>query len=263
MSKKIEKDEAHFEKHMHDGHRGRLLATVNETGLFYLSQVQILEFILFYIFPRGDVNPIAHRLLAKFNCISAVMEAPFEALVKVKGMGEASAKKLQSLLSIFDIYNIDKINSSASVANFVIFLDNIEMLLRNKNEECCYIFAVMPNGNINYGRLFSKGDAGKVDFEVTEISSYISTYKVKSLIFVHNHPGGSCFPSLHDMETNERLKHFLKFCGVHLYDSIIIGKNGIFSCETNSIRREFGRKPCKLDNLTDYQKVMLQTTEEE
>jgi len=44
---------------MHDGHRGRLLQTVNKAGLQDLSDIQKLEFILFYIIPRGDVNPLA------------------------------------------------------------------------------------------------------------------------------------------------------------------------------------------------------------
>ena len=40
------------------GHRERLIETVFSGGIENLSNVQALEFILFYVFPRGDVNPL-------------------------------------------------------------------------------------------------------------------------------------------------------------------------------------------------------------
>ena len=258
MGKKIEKNDEQFERHMHDGHRGRLLDTVASGGLYHLSSVQILEFILFYIIPRGDVNPIAHRLLAKYGYLSAVIDAPVEDVAKVKGMGITSAKKLHALLDIFDVYNVDKINNVASISNFGAFLEGIEMLLRSKNEECFYVFGVSPTGKINNGRLFTKGDAAKVTFEMTDITSYVATYKVKSLIFAHNHPGGSCLPSHHDVETNAKLERFLGLCGVQLYDSLIVGKDGIFSCAAGAIRQRFEKEMCKVDNLKDYQQQMQQ-----
>ena len=55
------------EAHMHAGHRNRLLNTIYAVGIENVSDVQAMEFILFYIFPRGDVNPLAHRLLYEFG----------------------------------------------------------------------------------------------------------------------------------------------------------------------------------------------------
>lgn len=237
--KEDKKSEEYFEKHMHDGHRLRLLSTVSEVGLDHLSDIQVLEYILFYIFPRGDVNPLAHRLLARFGSVFNVLEASVHDLKQVKGMGETSAKKLNALMSVYDYYALDKINKACSIDNFNEFIDGIEALLRFKNNELCYIFGIGPSGAICHGRLFSRGDVSAVNFEVSDLASYIATYKVKMIIFVHNHPGGSCFPSSNDNESLIRLKKFLALCGVQLYDSFIIGKNGIFSCIANAIRRHF------------------------
>lgn len=262
--KEIDKNsEEYFEKHMHDGHRQRLLSTVNEVGLDHLSEIQVLEFILFYIFPRGDVNPLAHRLLARFETVYNVIEASVDDLMRVKGMGESSAKKLHSMMSIYDFYCLEKISRSSSVTDFGSFLDNIEILLRPKNTELCYIFAISPGGSITHGRLFSRGNVSAVDFEVSELASYISTYKVKSVIFVHNHPGGTCFPSAQDRTSNERLNKFLNLCGVQLYDSLIIGRNGIYSSSANAIRRHFTEDMTKLENLEKSQQAQIDKPEEE
>ena len=77
---------------IHRGHRVRLINTVNKCGLDGLSDIQVLEFFLFFVFPRGDVNPLAHRLLDKYKSISGVLEASVDDLKTVKGMGDVSAK---------------------------------------------------------------------------------------------------------------------------------------------------------------------------
>lgn len=238
ITKKDMTDEE-FEKHMHDGHRNRLLNTVHHAGLADLSPVQVLEFVLFYIFPRGDVNPLAHRLLNRFDNLSCIMEAPVTDLMKVKGMGETSARKLHALLSVFEAYTIDKVNDRISLERMGEFIDSMETLLRFKNEEVIYIFGVAPSGMICHGRCFARGNAETVGLDVSEINNYIYTFKVTGLIFAHNHPNGSCKPSRHDLQTFERLKNYLAYAGVVLHDSIIIGRDGVYSCARNAIRSVF------------------------
>lgn len=58
---------------IHRGHRVRLINTVDKCGLDGLSDIQVLEFFLFFVFPRRDVNPLAHRLLDKYKSISGVL----------------------------------------------------------------------------------------------------------------------------------------------------------------------------------------------
>ena len=89
------------EKNIHAGHRGRLLDTVCNAGIETLSSVQAMEFILTYIFPRGDVNPLAHRLLDKFGNIASVLDAEESELMTVRGIGERAAKLIRQLTEIF------------------------------------------------------------------------------------------------------------------------------------------------------------------
>ena len=63
------------EKNIHAGHRERLSNLVAKAGIENVSDVQALEFVLTYIFPRGDVNPLAHRLLDKFGTFADVLDA--------------------------------------------------------------------------------------------------------------------------------------------------------------------------------------------
>ena len=96
------------EKNIHAGHRSRLLQTVVTAGLENISSVQAMEFILTYIFPRGDVNPIAHRLLDKFGSIGGVLDANVTDLMTINGIGERAAQMLSQLTEVFFLYTTCK-----------------------------------------------------------------------------------------------------------------------------------------------------------
>lgn len=58
---------------IHQGHRQRLTNLVDNAGLENLSDVQAVEYLLTFVFPRGDVNPLAHRLLNHFGNIANIL----------------------------------------------------------------------------------------------------------------------------------------------------------------------------------------------
>ena len=78
----------------HEGHRARLRRKVRETGLDALAPHEILEFLLYHIMPRQDVNALAHRLLERFGSVEGVLRAELAELVQVQGVGPRSAEFL-------------------------------------------------------------------------------------------------------------------------------------------------------------------------
>ncbi|MBQ8909140.1 MAG: hypothetical protein IJY90_02500 [Clostridia bacterium] len=260
MGKKIEKEpiDEHFEKHMHDGHRGRLLRTVNDRGLEYLSDIQKLEFVLCFILPRGDVNPLAHRLLKRYQYLFNVMEAPVQDLMRVPGLGETAAMKLHALLEIFEGYQLDKFNNNKVLENGADLLEHIELLLRFKNEEVCYILGISPSGVVGNARVFSRGDAATVKFNTFDVANYIATYKVHRLIFVHNHPNGDAKPSKTDENTFLKINNMLAFCGANVYDFFIVGRNGIYSWNRKCLVRDFTQSSFELDCLQSNPKTQIE-----
>lgn len=244
------------EKTMHDGHRKRLINTVHKVGLDGLSDVQALEYILFFVFPRGDVNPLAHRLLARFNDIPTVLEASVEDLMMVKGMGEASAQKLHSFLEIFYFYTQTKVCNSGNVQTMGDFYDYLEQLLRFRSEEELFVFGVNNMGEIVQVRRFARGSAEHVEIDMKEIALYISTHKVQAVFVVHNHPMGSAKESTMDRQTYDELKLAFKFQGCSLIDSIIVGQDGIYSMTSKGFARLFSRG-------VEYLQALLQVSQQQ
>lgn len=229
------------DKGMHDGHRKRLVDLVDRVGIDCVTEIQAIEYVLFYIFPRGDVNPLAHRLLDRFGNFSTIMEASVEDLKVVKGMGETSAKKLHALLEIFFFYTQEKVADNGVLKSIGEFYDYIDQLLRFRTEEELLLFGVNSLGEVIKGRRFGKGNHNMVGINLADISLFLSTYKVGGVILVHNHPNGSAKPSTHDCQTFEQLKGKFKFSGCSLLDMLIVGIDGIYSMGSECFKRLFSK----------------------
>ena len=227
------------DENIHAGHRERLLETVYNVGLNNLSQVQIMEFILFYIFPRGDTNPLAHRLLNKFKNISTVLDASLDDIKSVKGMGDASAKKLKMLLEIFNVYTFNKTTKQEGISTFGDVCDHIESLLRYKTNEEMHAIGLNSNGKYIGERCLAKGGSSLVGISIRDVSNFVVTYNAQQVYLVHNHPGGSCMPSKQDIDSNRELQKKFEFTGCSLVDNLVIGDDGIYSMRTRSLVRIF------------------------
>ena len=227
------------EENMPAGHRERLINTVFKCGLENVSEIQAVEFVLFYVFPRGDVNPLAHRLIDRYKHFSSMLEAPIEDLQMVKGMGEMSAKKLHLFLSIYSNFIMDKLKKQKVLSTAGEMFDYIESLLRFKNEEEFHLLGLDANGGVIEDRCLAKGSIKRVGIEMRDISLFVSTYHVHAVIFVHNHPNGSCVASAQDIVSNEKLEGMFKFSGARMVDNLIVGEDGIYSIPLKQIRRKF------------------------
>ena len=114
---------------MHEGHRKRLRENFLKNGLDNFQSHNVLEMLLFYTIPRSDTNETAHRLIDRFGSLSAVLEAPVEELMKVKGVGERTATFLHLIPEITRVYLKDK---QENVKNF-----------RYSRKGCCISLAVL------------------------------------------------------------------------------------------------------------------------
>ena len=85
---------------IHTGHRQRAKREFLARGLNGLADHRVLELLLYYAIPQGDVNPLAHALIDRFGSLAGVLNATYEDLVKVKGVGENTATLIRLLPAV-------------------------------------------------------------------------------------------------------------------------------------------------------------------
>ncbi len=245
-----------LDNNIHAGHRERLFDLAFENGLDRLTKIQTLETILCYIFPRGDVNPLAHRLLDHFGSLSAVMEADVNELMTVKGMGKVSARKLHLLNEINLVYTLDKMKVNPQFNTFADIYDYLENLLRFKNVEELYFLAIGANKVCINTKLYARGTINMVGISLNDLVLYLASTKAHALVIAHNHPNGSCKPSPQDESAFEKLKNMLNMANCQLLDSFIIGSDGIYSMENHAVARIYMEEEYK--NQLDFEKENLE-----
>lgn len=227
------------EKNIHSGHRMRVINSYNNIDFDVLAPHQVLEYILFYVFPRGDTNPLAHRLLKKFGSVQNVLDASVSELKTVYGINERSAQLILGFTKIFDYYTTSKLSRKFFFGSYNDISDYCEELLRFANNEVFYAVAVDPSFHVIGKRVLGEGSVDLVSFDIRKVCDFITETRAANLLLVHNHPGGLCTPSENDVKGTEIIANLVKIIGVNFIDHIIVGCDGVYSVNENRKIKEF------------------------
>ena len=216
-------------KGVHEGHRKRLMDTVLKVGLEKVSKIQAMEFILTYIFPRGDVNEIAHSLLSKFGDVASVINADWKQLVAVPGMGERSAKMLHELSDLFNYFAEAALDGKYTFEYKSDIGDYFEELLRYKTTEMLYIIGIDPASRVKMKYRLVSGKLDGKSFDEREVAKFVTSFKPAYLFLAHNHPTTKSAPSPDDLITFRKVFELCQDLGLALVDYVIVGSDGVYS----------------------------------
>lgn len=213
---------------LHTGRRDRLRRRYLLEGLDYFEPHEVLELILYYTIPRADTNAIAHDLLKTFGSLSAVMEAPMEALAAVDGMGPVSALYLKLFSDVCRKYEIDSIHSATQDKP----LETPEQVSAcfypyyiGRKQEMLYLLC-LDNRSRNLGIFhISTGSINRASVDFRKITSVVLQCNASGVFLCHNHPGGLALPSQDDIDVTNATRDHLQNLDVTLIDHVIIAGN--------------------------------------
>ena len=101
----------------HAGHRNRVKQEFLSRGLEGWPGHRVLELLLFYAIPQGDVNALAHALMERFGSLSGVLDATVEDLKAVPGVGEHTAVLIKLMPAMGQAYVADRSGKGTLVLN--------------------------------------------------------------------------------------------------------------------------------------------------
>ncbi len=215
---------------MHDGHRKRMKERYkNDGGFENFAQHEILEMLLYSTIARGDTNPIAHELIQTFGSIANVFEADPEELKKVHGIGESSAYLLSMIPHLSKVYNETKWNRKIMLGTSDLVGQYAINLFIGKTYEEFRIICLDSNRQVFYQGVVTKGTIDEVPTYPRLIVEEVLKHNAKTVIFAHNHPGGSVFPSESDIHATNKLIDALNAIDVCVLDHVIVSGNRYYS----------------------------------
>ncbi len=233
------------EKSIHTGHRKRLRERYLKEGLDNFEAHNILELLLFYAIPQKDTNAEAHALINTFGSLSGVLDATYDQLLQVKGIGENTATLIKMLPEVFKKYEIDKLSKEPiSMALASETAEYISKYYIGETEEKIYLLCLDSALNLISVDLIGKGNVDSAPIDNRHIIEIAYRNRARSLVLVHNHPTGITAPSNADITVTTSLAYLTKSTNLHLYDHIIMGHGkDYFSFRENSKYRKIFFKP--------------------
>ncbi len=210
----------------HDGHRKRLKERFLQTGLRGFAPHEALELLLCYAIPRKDTNGIAHRLIDTFGSFERVLNADYEALKRVEGVGENSALLIKLTLESCKYYLASQRDERFTAASTTKTAEFSATLFAGEVNEVSYLLCFdMRQRLINCTKL-AEGSVNATEISVRRVVELAALHRAATVILVHNHPDGVAMPSAADISTTKRIFAALAEIGVTLDDHIIVGAGG-------------------------------------
>jgi len=217
------------EKNIHAGHRKRAKAEFLARGLEGLPDHKVLELLLFYAIPQGDVNPLAHQLLDHFGSLSGVFTATHEQLKAVKGVGENTATLIRLVTAVGGRYLQDQVDMKDIFTESWQFRELFAPCFFGARNEMTYLACLDAKHKLIACRKLSEGDALGTEVTARTIVSAALSCNATTVALAHNHISGIALPSEADKLSTRRLHQVLRNVGIRLYDHYIIAGDDMVS----------------------------------
>ncbi len=213
---------------IHDGHRERMDKKAKISGLHNLPEHEVLEMILYAVIPRGNTNEIAQKLIKKFGSIGGVLLADENELIKIEGVGQRTAKFLNSLYDVLGIVQRSLEFPKEQIKSREEAIPYAKTFFYGKLSEQFYMITLSKTGLVKGKYKLGDGNSNEIHIYPENVVIKATSDGADSVLIIHNHPGGNLTSSFADIKMTEQIEKALNSVGIKLFDSVIVsGGKGI------------------------------------
>lgn len=208
------------------GHRQRLRDRFRNGGAEAVPDYELLEMILYRVFPRGDTKPIAKKLMAKFGSFAEAVSAPRERLMEIDGVGERAVDELKLIKAAAERLMRGEISAKPALESWNSVLDYLRLVQGFDEREQFRILFLDKKNNLIADEVQGRGTVDHTPVYVREVIKRALELSSTAIILVHNHPSGDPTPSRADIDMTKQIMDAARPLGISVHDHIIVGRNG-------------------------------------
>lgn len=214
---------------IHQGHRDRMKQEFLQGGLAHFSEPRALELLLFFSRFQGDVNPLAHELLAAFGSLAGVLDAPPEELAKIPGVGENTVVLLKLIPAIAARYLASRTSGEVIVSDSASLYNLFLPYFFGARNEMSFLACFDGKLKLLGVKKISEGSPNANEISVRKISAEALALNATVVVLAHNHPSGLATPSEEDIFSTRYIQDALRPLGIVLYDHVILADDDMVS----------------------------------
>ncbi len=219
----------------HLGHRHRLKDRFQKAGITGLQDYEVLELLLFYALPQGDVKPRAKELLKRFGSLKNVLDADPEALMEVMGIGPHSSLFFKVVREVSSLYLRQGAELKEQISSTKELIDYCLSAMGGLKDEHFAVIYLNARNKIIKVETIQEGIVNQAVVYPRKVLEKALTNKASAIILVHNHPSGHVRPSDADIRLTRVLQDAARVMDIVLHDHLIVGENRFFSFREEGI----------------------------
>lgn len=206
---------------IHTGHRQRVKTEFLTRGLEGWPDHRVLELLLFYAIPQGDVNGLAHELVERFGSLSGALDASPEELKKVPGVGDHTVVLLKLIPTLSGRYLDDRSSIGQIIHTSEAAARVLQPYFFAARNEMVYILCLDGKGKVLGVRKVSEGSIHASDINIRRIAEEALALRAAKIYLAHNHISNLAFPSAADWQSTDVIRAALQGVGLELTDHLI------------------------------------------
>ena len=211
------------------GHRDRLRDRAAAGGLGALPDYELLELFLFRSIPRGDVKPLAKRLLMRFGSLGGVLGASTAELRTVSGVGEALALDLTLLQEAGLRTAREQVVRRPVISSWHALLAYVKTAMAHETREQFRVLFLDKKNQLIADEVMNRGTVDHAPVYPREVVRRALELSASAVILVHNHPSGDPTPSAADIEMTRQVAAAARPLNIALHDHLVVGRDGVAS----------------------------------
>jgi len=214
---------------VHQDHRKRVRQRFIEAGLTSFPPHNVLELLLFYSIARQDTNETAHRLVDHFGSLPGVMDASFEELCKVKGVGEQSAVLITFVSQLAKRYYAEQAAEKKTFESATALHQFTLSLFVGMQTEAAFMLCLNNANQLLHCSKVSLGTKHAVSLDNRTLLETAFRHNATKIVLAHNHPSGLASPSKNDINRTETASKLFNGVQIQLLDHLIVAGGECFS----------------------------------
>lgn len=220
---------------IHSGHRQRAKEEFLARGLAGLADHRVLELVLFYAIPQGDVNPLAHRLAERFGSLSGVLNAPYEELVSVKGVGPNTAALIKLIPAVSARYLEQCGQFGGELVSPWQFQELLMPLFLGARNEMVYLVCMDGKNKLLTCRKLGEGITDSVTITGRKVLEVALAANASKVVLAHNHVSGIAMYSAADVTTTREVARLLAQVSIELVDHFVVANDDMVSMRESGV----------------------------
>ncbi len=218
--------EMKIKENLNTGHRKRLKDRFLKGGEKALPDYELVELLLFGIIPRGDVKPLAKKLLQECGSLSGLFQADIEKLKSISGIGDATIAAIKAIHEVSCRLIHEEVCSQPILRSWQTVIDYCRARMSHLSVEQFRLLFLDQKNKIIADEVQQQGTINSTPVFPREVVKRTLELGATSVIMVHNHPSGDPTPSQADIDITRKVIKAAKELEIHVLDHLIIGRFG-------------------------------------